>query len=59
MNAMQYLDIDKDYLIIVPLNDDGKNELYENNIYRDGYISKNLKYMSFHEDTYIYGRKII
>ena len=54
MNTNQYLDMEKDYLIIAPLNDEGQNELYENSIYKDDYLSKNLKYMSFHEDTYIY-----
>ena len=54
MTHVDLLDPEKDYLIIVPINDEGVDELYRNDIFKDDYISKNMQYMVFHEDTYIY-----
>lgn len=48
------LDPEKDYLIIVPTNNEGVDELYRNDIFKDNYISKNMQYMIFHEDVYNY-----
>ena len=54
MMNVDILDPEKDYLIIVPLNQIGEDELYRNEIFKDAYISNNLQYMVFHEDQYNY-----
>ena len=54
MTHVDLLDPEKDYLIIVPINDEGVDELYRNDIFKDDYISKNMQDMVFHEDMYIY-----
>lgn len=50
----EFLDLEHKYMILVPLNEDGLEELYQYNIYKDGKISENMKAMSFYEDTYSY-----
>lgn len=54
MIYVELLDSEKDYLITVPINEEGVEELYTNNIFKDAYISKNMQYMVFHEDMYNY-----
>lgn len=54
MAIKEYLDLEKDYFILVPLNEEGLNELYSYDIYKDDYVSNNIKAMIFHEDTFCY-----
>ena len=52
--SVKALNPEKDYLILVPVNQEGEDELYRGEIHNDEYIGHNFRYMLFHEEQYVY-----
>ena len=57
MENNQFLDLTHEYLILVPLNETGVEDLYQGNIYKGNFINANFKYMLFNEETYYFLEK--
>lgn len=58
LNLKEYVDESHKYYILVPLNENGEEQLYNYDFYDDkGGVNSNFKFMMFNEETFLYMEK--